>query len=595
MNINTNISNDDPGRPAAFTNTVYESLKANPQRTKQVLQQGPNAGLAWLGAAAADRYQQQAMNQQKAQESAQFGQNPQPTIAQQLQMAAMQGGIMGQLPNNMQMAQQPPAPQGTMGLGDLPVDPNTLPQEGMAGGGLVALAQGGYLDADGSGSYEPVGESYASGGQIRGYAKGEDVKLYDPTESPWGYMKDIGSRISDAGSRLSNAILPGYDQYREDLEEVEPTSDDELAELENYYATTTPSPAIMRRIEERKGGRNGEVPLSHEGVKNPKAEVHKEAQKVDKDVKKTLRDDAHLAESTLPDVDYGRGVTRMVSQEGARGSEDAAQIQEARNLLQADEAAQGGLPAIQAQQQTETPAENDMMALIDRIKTARGVPAAMSPEERAWRQEQVESANKEKWLQALTAMAGGVFAGGGRNWPEAIGQGALYGLSAYRQGAAAESEAELGLLNRNAQIQEAQRKAKEEAADKLLAIQAEKMKLGSASQIAAAKEAGKESRFVRTEEGKDRRYGAYGQGAATEANIINARKDAFKMAREALLGKYVVEEKIPPGELEALANQYFNQLTANTSVAERGLGGGAGIAGGQGIGNRPILTRKGIM
>ena len=143
MNINTNISNDDPGRPAAFTNTVYESLKANPQRTKQVLQQGPNAGLAWLGAAAADRYQQHAMNQQKAQESAQFGQNPQPTIAQQLQMAAMQGGIMGQLPNNMQMAQQPPAPQGTMGLGDLPVDPNTLPQEGMAGGGLVALAQGG--------------------------------------------------------------------------------------------------------------------------------------------------------------------------------------------------------------------------------------------------------------------------------------------------------------------------------------------------------------------------------------------------------------------------------------------------------------------
>ena len=79
------------------------------------------------------------------------------------------------------------------------------------------------------------------------------------------------------------------------------------------------------------------------------------------------------------------------------------------------------------------------------------------------------------------------------------------------------------------------------------------------------------------------------------SSIINARKDAFKMARETLLGKYVVEEKIPSGELEALANQYFNQLTANTSVAERGLGGGAGIAGGQGIGNRPILTRRGIM
>lgn len=570
MNINTNISNDDPGRPAAFTNTVYESLKANPQRTKQVLQQGPNAGLAWLGAAAADRYQQHAMNQQKAQESAQFGQNPQPTIAQQLQMAAMQGGIMGQLPNNMQMAQQPPAPQGTMGLGDLPVDPNTLPQEGMAGGGLVALAQGGYLDADGSGSYEPIGESYASGGQV-----------YDPTESPWDYVKE-------AGSRLSNAILPGYDQYREDLEEVEPTSDDELAELENYYATTAPSPAIMRRIEERKGGRNGEVPLSHEGVKNPKAEVHKEAQKVDKDVKKTLRDDAHLAESTLPDVDYGRGVTRMVSQEGARGSEDAAQIQEARDLLQADEAAQGGLPAIQAQQQTATPVENDMMALIDRIKTARGVPAAMSPEERAWRQEQVESANKEKWLQALTAMAGGVFAGGGRNWPEAIGQGALYGLSAYRQGAAAESEAELGLLNRNAQIQEAQRKAQEEAADKLLAIQTKKMELSSASDIAAQRNYIKQMEGALNRESREKNATTMA-GIRTESEATDKMVNAIKIVEKL---KESFEYNVATPEKK---QKMIDEVYRNLGLSSPGLGGGAGIAGGQGIGNRPIMTRRGIM
>lgn len=565
MNINTNISNDDPGRPAAFINTVYEALKADLPRTQQVRQQGPNAGLAWLGAEAAHRYQQHAMNQQKAQESAQFGQNPQPTIAQQLQMAAMQGGIMGQLPNNMQMAQQPPAPQGTMGLGDLPVDPNTLPQEGMAGGGLVALAQGGYLDADGSGSYEPVGESYASGGQV-----------YDPTESPWDYVKE-------AGSRLSNAILPGYDQYREALEEVEPAPDDELAELENYYATTTPSPAIMRRIEERKGGRNGEVPLSHEGVKNPKAEVHKEAQKVDKDVKKTLRDDAHLA-----DIDFGSNVSDMVTQAAMRSPDAEGQIQEARDLRQADEAAQGGLPAIQAQQPPQQSASSVEDQLAKILALRGGAPANMSSEERAWRQEQVESANKEKWLQALTAMAGGVFAGGGRNWPEAIGQGALYGLSAYRQGAAAESEAELGLLNRNAQIQEAQRKAQEEAADKLLAMQQAKVKLGAESQIAAEKNYVKQLEGALNRESREKNAATMA-GIRTESEATDKMVNAIKIVEK--LKESFEYNVATPEEKQRMIDEVYRNL----GVSPPGLGGGAGIAGGQGIGNRPILTRKGIM
>lgn len=577
MNINTNIADSDSGKPAAFTNTVYESLKVNPQRTQQVLQQGPNAGLAWLGAAAADRFQRQAANQQKAQESAQFGQAPTPTVAQQLQMAAMQGGIMGQLPGSIQMAQAPQqAPQG-MGLGDIPVPPATLPQEGMAGGGLVALAQGGYLDVDGGMGYEPAGESYAHGGEVRGFAGGMGVGAYDPTESPWDYVKE-------AGSRLSNAILPGYEQYREDLEEVEPTPDDELAELEDYYGTTTPSPAILRRIEELKGGRNGEVPLSQQAVKNAKSEVNKEAQKVDKDVKKTLRDDAHLA-----DLDYGKGVSDMVTQAAVRGPDpDAeAQIQEARDIRQAEQAPtqQGGLPAVQAQGQT-TPGEDDITALIDKIKTARGVPAAMSPEERAWRQEQVETVGREKWLQALTAMAAGTFAGGGRNWPEAIGQGALYGLSAYRQGAAAESEAELGLLNRNAQIQEAQRKAQEEAADKLLAIQSKKMELGSAADIAS------ERAYIRQMEGALNR-----ESREKNATTMAGFKDQSEYYKRLADADAQVEREVnasvdfSPQNRAAIKARVY----ARYGLTERqGLGGGAGLAGGQGLGGGTITRAGGV-
>jgi len=564
MDINLGVTSQDSGKPAAFLNDTYETLKHNPQATQQTLQQGQAAGLAGLGAMAAQRYQNRVNHSQQAQQSAAFGQNPQPTVLEQLQMAAMQGGIMGQLTGNIQMAQAPQAPQGGMGLGDMPVSPATLPQEGMAGGGLVALAAGGYLDADG-GDYYDAEQGYADGGMV-----------YDPTESPWDYVKE-------AGSRLSNAVLPGYEQYRQDLdeEEDEDVADDELAELENYYSTTEPSPAIRRRMEELRGGRNGEVPLAQEAVKNPKVESHKEATKTDKEFKSAMLEDSHLAQ----------GAVDKIKQAALRDNtvDAAQQVEEAKQSA----ISSGGLPAIQAQRlgaQTEAmPEEAGPTAeeIRDRILALRGgAPSGMSAEEKAWRQEQADTAKTEKWLQTLTAMAAGTFGGGGRTWPEAIGQGALYGLSAYRQGAAAEGEAELGMLQAQSAYAEAQRKAQQDAADKLFGIEAKQMELRSAGQIA------NQRALIRQIEGEKNRESRE-KNAAIMAGIRGESEYNDKLAA-ALTAVEKMKKDIgyltatPQEQSEMIANIY-----RGLGISPPGLGGGQGLSGGMGMGNVPVITRAG--
>lgn len=594
----TSISDKDTSNPSARLQTAYEALKANPTETQRILsaaQKGENVGLAGIGALAAKRSQDRAMDAQKAQQAQQAAMNPQPTVLQQqqqqLQMAAQQGGIMGQLPNNIAFAQQgQQAPQGGAGLADIPVDPNALPQQ-MAGGGLVALAQGGYLDADGGLGYEPP-EGYAHGGEVRGFDFGGWVS---------DKYENIKRNISDYTQNPASPFIG---------DEGDEGDSSELKRINQYYGYTEPSPSKRRELEamwaeeEGRGGRNGEIPLSQQAVKNAKSEVAKEARKVDKDVEKTLRDDAHLAERALPDVDYGRGVTKMVSQEGARSPEAEEQIQEARDLRQAEQAPvqQGGLPAIQAQEQTTTPGEGDIMALIDKIKTARGVPAAMSQEERAWREEKAKDANTEKWLQTLTGMAGGLFAGGGRNWPEAIGQGALYGLSAYRQGAAAESEAELSLLNRQAQVQEAQRKAQEEAANEYFSIMKEQGKLGSAESIARSKvlndrtlaeyraqARATEGALNRAAHKENALIGAEGRGQADYYNRLADADAEVERRVEALRKEADYVDAAGKAKIRAEVYAQYG-LTGNPGS----LGGGQGLAGGQGLGNPTVTRERGI-
>ena len=169
----------DQNKPARFLDTAYNALKANPGATNQILQaaaQGQPVGLRGLAAAAAQQSQQEA---QKAMTALQQ-QGPQPNIIQKM---ATQG-IMSQMDTGLPMAPQMGAPE-------------EMPQQ-MAGGGLVSFADGGnVLPPD---VIEAIQSHFAEGGEVRGFAGGEEIMALlrgAAEELPYGEM---GSFIEGPGA-----------------------------------------------------------------------------------------------------------------------------------------------------------------------------------------------------------------------------------------------------------------------------------------------------------------------------------------------------------------------------------------------------------
>ena len=162
----------DQNKPARFLDTAYNALKANPNATNQILQaaaQGQPVGLRGLAAAAAQQNQQEAQQAMAAQQMQ--AQGPQQSIIQKLAGAS---GIMGQLPSSLQLASAPTGPA-----------PEEMPQQMMAGGGLVSFADGGnVLPPD---VIEAIQSHFADGGEVRGFAKGEGVAA--------GYIPDQASLL----------------------------------------------------------------------------------------------------------------------------------------------------------------------------------------------------------------------------------------------------------------------------------------------------------------------------------------------------------------------------------------------------------------
>jgi len=237
-----------------------------------------------------------------------------------------------------------------------------------------------------------------------------------------------------------------------------------------------------------------------------------------------------------------------------------------------------------------------------------GATPQMSPEERAWRKEQIESSRADKWLQTLTAMAGGTFASGETTWPAAIGKGALFGLSTYRQGAQAEAEAELGLIQADAAYKAAEAAQRKEATKDVSSILQNMAKLGNASDIASLKERAAAGREEYKAENKARqnelnreaafeRVLALGsqRGDATQAQLLQTRTKAQDDAKEALTEKYGNASLIPPGEVQVLADELYAQYLRAAGMTPPGLGGGQGLGGGMGMGNRPIVRRDRII
>jgi len=159
----------DQNKPARFLDTAYNALKTNPGATNQILQaaaQGQPVGLRGLAAAAAQQSQQEA---QKAMAALQQ-QGPQPNIIQKM---ATQG-IMSQMDTGLPMAPQMGAPE-------------EMPQQMMAGGGLVSFADGGnVLPPD---VIDAIQSHFAEGGEVRGFSNGKEIMslmLGAAEEFPYG-------------------------------------------------------------------------------------------------------------------------------------------------------------------------------------------------------------------------------------------------------------------------------------------------------------------------------------------------------------------------------------------------------------------------
>jgi len=180
----------DQNKPARFLDTAYNALKTNPGATNQILQaaaQGQPVGLRGLAAAAAQQSQQEA---QKAMTALQQ-QGPQPNIIQKL----AQSGIMSQMDTGLPMAPQMGAPE-------------EMPQQMMAGGGLVSFADGGnVLPPD---VIDAIQSHFAEGGEVRGFAYGDNVELSDFERRHPEVLEDtIGSRWKD--------VIGGHIQTDEDI------------------------------------------------------------------------------------------------------------------------------------------------------------------------------------------------------------------------------------------------------------------------------------------------------------------------------------------------------------------------------------------
>ena len=213
MNMNSMFSSDqDRNAPDRYLDTAYKALKGNPNATNQVLQaaaQGQAVGLKGLAAAAAQQSQQQAQQAMAQQQAQTAGQ--QPTIIQKL---AQQGqGIMGQLPGSIQLASAPTA--------------DMAPQN-MAGGGLVAFADGGAVgnDIDGSFGYEAA-DAYGDGSQ--GYAGGGLVSFAEGGALPPDVIDVIQSHFAYGGEVRGFAegdflspdeVQTKYDQMQKEIQDL---------------------------------------------------------------------------------------------------------------------------------------------------------------------------------------------------------------------------------------------------------------------------------------------------------------------------------------------------------------------------------------
>lgn len=210
----------DQNNPARFLDTAYNAYKSNPGATNQVLQaaaQGAPVGLRGLAAAAAQQSQQQAQQAMAALQQ----QGPQPNVVQKL---ATQG-IMSQMDTGLPIAQPMPEEAPQM----------------MATGGLVAFADGGnVLPPD---VIEAIQSHFAEGGEIRGYAEGENVEAISRA-----LRRSLGLMGGPEGSKAEMEALDRIIAGQRIPMGMEESVGTPRPSYEDIYRTETPRASAERNI-----------------------------------------------------------------------------------------------------------------------------------------------------------------------------------------------------------------------------------------------------------------------------------------------------------------------------------------------------------
>ena len=435
----------DQNKPARFLDTAYNALKANPNATNQILQaaaQGQPVGLRGLAAAAAQQSQQEA---QKAMSALQQ-QGPQPNIIQK--MASQ--GIMSQMDTGLPMAPQMAPQTGA---------PEEIPQQMMAGGGLVSFADGGnVLPPD---VIEAIQSHFAEGGEVRGFSNGKDV--FSELASQYGQFAPLPGAEEDTGMlpRLMREIRGvrvgrGGISAEDLMRDTEETFTPDLVATRGRGASVAPSGISTLDLQD----------FAPTGMYKPEVKESKPSGT------KTWQ--------AKPDKDTG-----------TQSSLKAPVLPEATKVHKVFDEAKSDLGAVTTDQQVEaaksleTQGLGGLERMRDLMMDLRG-HKEMSPEIKAKLEELEGGARTSTILQSLLGgLAGGLSNPYGGRF--ALGQAALGALGGYQKGIGAEEDMSRQAFNVLRGYADAPAEEKAKAVDELMNIQKERMKLQSAQEIAESR------------------------------------------------------------------------------------------------------------
>lgn len=568
----------DQNKPARFLDTAYNALKANPGATNQILQaaaQGQPVGLRGLAAAAAQQSQQEA---QKAMTALQQ-QGPQPNIVQKL---ATQG-IMSQMDTGLPMAPQMGAPE-------------EMPQQMMAGGGLVSFADGGnVLPPD---VIEAIQSHFAEGGEVRGFTEGKNVdldwRMLDPTLSDESFIHALerNKQAAREEALLSGDMAFTRSPYKEEewaraeakaptgVRQGSPYEKANAAFLELFgnptpeqYGQSYLSPSMWAKGAEPAGLGLGAI----------SAELPKEAPKETTKETKT---------PATPATWKPESHDRTEVKPSPRLSDEAAKVYKPFDEAKTDVPSAAVTPDSEAQGLGGLDQGKEM---VDYIKSLYG-EKKMDPEIAKKLADLEDKARTSTILQSvLGGLAGGLSNPYGGRF--ALGSAALQALGGYQKGIGSEEDIQRKALDIERAYADQPADLQRTAAKEYFDLAKEKAKMLSAERVAGERSESALDRLLRSEEGKLLRSQIMSgqKGDVTEGQKLTAWNQAREQAAKEIKDEYIGATP-PEGELERRTQKHY-LAALNSIITATGGGLGAGQAQQQqsGLGGGATPTGRSII